>query len=128
MNSTKKTAIAYYITAAISYICAIIWFIRDKSNTAFLWLCLGSANLSLGSVWRKRSKAEQEQPAGETQDETAEDGAIANGKAEAGPDVKDVEDAEDAEDAEDDEDDVDDMDEAFDDFEDEADDETQEDM
>ena len=61
MDKNKKLAIIYYLAAAVCYICACIWFCGKNTSLAVVWLCIGSTNLCLGSVWMKRSCDAQEQ-------------------------------------------------------------------
>ena len=67
MDKNKKTAIIYYIASFVCYICAIIWFCGSSSG--IMWLCIGSANLCLGSVWLIRSRDRKSQ----TKDENSEE-------------------------------------------------------
>ena len=61
MKKQKKTAIIYYLVAFVCYICSIVSFCSDSTGLGTMWLCLGSSNLCLGSLWVNKSKAEEEQ-------------------------------------------------------------------
>lgn len=61
MNRNKKIAICYFLTAAICYVCSVIWFCSDKGGLGSMWLCIGSANLCLGSVWMKKAQESEDQ-------------------------------------------------------------------
>ena len=56
-NSNKKIAGIYYFTSLCFYIAAIINFINwDNNSIAVVFLCLGSSNLCLGSVYLNKDK------------------------------------------------------------------------
>ena len=56
-NSNKKIAGIYYFASLCFYIAAIINFINeDKNSMAVVFLCLGSSNLCLGSVYLNKDK------------------------------------------------------------------------
>ena len=56
-NPNKKIAILYYIGSLCFYIAAIINFINgDNNSMAVIFLCLGSSNLCLGSVYLNKDK------------------------------------------------------------------------
>lgn len=61
MEKRKKIAIFYYLTAVICYVCAVMWFCGSRAGLGAMWLCIGSANLCLGSVWMKRSRKPDDQ-------------------------------------------------------------------
>lgn len=61
MDKNRKIAIIYYLAAAVCYICAVIWFCGSNTSLGTVWLCIGSANLCLGSVWMKRSSDAENQ-------------------------------------------------------------------
>ena len=72
MNKKKKTAIIYYLVAFVCYICSIVWFCSDDSGLGAMWLCIGSANLCLGSLWVNKSKAEEEKDEQKKDDDSDE--------------------------------------------------------
>ncbi len=50
-------SVLFYVAAILFYVAAIITFINGNNNsTGIIWLCLGSANLCLGSVFLIKSK------------------------------------------------------------------------
>ena len=56
-NSNKKSAGIYYFASLCFYIAAIINFINEDNNSmAVVFLCLGSSNLCLGSVYLNKDK------------------------------------------------------------------------
>ena len=56
-NSNKKIAGIYYFASLCFYIAAIINFINEDNNSmAVVFLCLGSSNLCLGSVYLNKDK------------------------------------------------------------------------
>ena len=56
-NSNKKIAGIYYFASLCFYIAAIINFINgDINSMAVVFLCLGSSNLCLGSVYLNKDK------------------------------------------------------------------------
>lgn len=56
-NSNKKIAGIYYFASLCFYIAAIINFINgDNNSMAVVFLCLGSCNLCLGSVYLNKDK------------------------------------------------------------------------
>ena len=56
-NSNKKIAGIYYFASLCFYIAAIISFINEDNNSmAVVFLCLGSSNLCLGSVYLNKDK------------------------------------------------------------------------
>ena len=60
-NSNKKIAGIYYFASLCFYIAAIINFIinfinGDNNSMAVVFLCLGSSNLCLGSVYLNKDK------------------------------------------------------------------------
>ena len=56
-NSNKKIAGIYYFASLCFYIAAIINFINgDNNSMAVVFLCLGSSNLCLGSVYLNKDK------------------------------------------------------------------------
>ena len=56
-NSNKKIAGIYYFASLCFYIAAIINFINEDNNSmAVVFLCLGSSNLCLGSVYFNKDK------------------------------------------------------------------------
>ena len=56
-NSNKKIAGMYYFASLCFYIAAIINFINEDNNSmAVVFLCLGSSNLCLGSVYLNKDK------------------------------------------------------------------------
>ena len=56
-NSNKKIAGIYYFASLCFYIAAIINFINEDNNSmAVVFLCLGSCNLCLGSVYLNKDK------------------------------------------------------------------------
>ena len=65
----KKAANIYYIASFVCYICAMIWFCGSSSSLGIMWLCIGSENLCLGSVWLIRSRDRNSQ----TKDENSEE-------------------------------------------------------
>ena len=69
MDKNNKTAIIDYIASFVCYICAIIWFCGSSSSSGIMWLCIGSANLCLGSAWLIRSRDRNSQ----TKDENSEE-------------------------------------------------------
>ena len=56
MDKNRKNAIIYYLTAAVCFVCSVIWFCGGKGGFGAMWLCIGSVNLCLGTVWMKRSQ------------------------------------------------------------------------
>ena len=56
-NSNKKIAGIYYFASLCFYFAAIINFINgDNNSMAVVFLCLGSSNLCLGSVYLNKDK------------------------------------------------------------------------
>ena len=56
-NSNKKIAGIYYFASLCFYIAAIINFINEDNNSmAVVFLCLGSSNLCMGSVYLNKDK------------------------------------------------------------------------
>ena len=56
-NSNKKIAALYYIGSLCFYIAAILNFINgDNNSMTVIFLCLGSSNLCLGSVYLNKDK------------------------------------------------------------------------
>ena len=56
-NSNKKIAGIYYFASLCFYIAAIINFINEDNNSMeVVFLCLGSSNLCLGSVYLNKDK------------------------------------------------------------------------
>lgn len=52
----KRIAILYYFVAFCFYTVAIINFIKGEKTIAIAFLCLGSSNLCLGSVFLNKDK------------------------------------------------------------------------
>ena len=56
-NSNQKIAALYYIGSLCFYIAAILIFINgDNNSMTVIFLCLGSSNLCLGSVYLNKDK------------------------------------------------------------------------
>jgi len=55
-KENRVTAICFSVTAFIFYICAIINFVDKESSMGVLYLCLGSTNLCLASVYLNKNK------------------------------------------------------------------------
>lgn len=61
MDRNRKIAIIYYLAAAACYICTVVFLYGKNTSLGAVWLCIGSTNLCLGSVWMKRSGDAEEQ-------------------------------------------------------------------
>lgn len=60
MDKNKKTAIIFWLAAALCFICSIIWFCMGKGGLGGMWLCIGSANLFNGLIRFKRCRESEE--------------------------------------------------------------------
>lgn len=72
MKKYQNISIVYYLIAVACYICSIVWFCSDSSGLGTMWLCIGSANLCLGTVFLKKSKGEEEKDKQEKDDNANE--------------------------------------------------------
>lgn len=52
----KRIAVLYYFVALCFYTVAIINFVKGEKSIAIAFLCLGSSNLCLGSVYLNKYK------------------------------------------------------------------------
>lgn len=67
MEKKKHTSTFYFITAALAYVCSVIWFCNSNTSMGILWLSIGSLNLCLAAMWlnRENKKTEEEKEASE---------------------------------------------------------------
>jgi len=56
MNKNKVSSILYYIASILFYITAILYYTGGNTGMGVVWLCLGSTNLCLGSVYAKKAR------------------------------------------------------------------------
>ena len=56
MNNPKTVAIILCVTAAISYICAVVQFIRSSSGLGAAWICIGTCFAITAGIWMRRAK------------------------------------------------------------------------